>query len=185
MKVSLSQWVWLNLKIGALSFGGSSRMLMYQDAVVKEHRWITQDQFAEYLTVAQILPGPNLINMSVYLGYRLSGPLGTVLGLLGLAIPGSVLAVVVAAFLPLDQPDLNELLRGVSIGSFAMMAVFLWNLAQGLRRTRLPKANVPLHKLALRIGLAAGVGALSLAGVPLHTLIASGAVVCVAVEFLT
>ncbi len=183
-RVSARQWALLNLKIGGLSFGGSSRMLMYQDAVVREHQWVTPDEFAEYLTVAQILPGPNLINMSVYLGYRLCGPLGTVLGLLGLALPGSVLAVIVAASLPLDQPDLNEILRGVSIGSFAMMSIFLWNLSKGMRRTRLPKVNVPARKLALRIALAAAVGGLSLAGVPLHGLIAGGAVVCIAVEFL-
>jgi chromate transporter len=185
LKASLREWTLLNLRIGAFSFGGSSRMMMYQDAIVHEHGWITNDEFAQYLTIAQILPGPNLINMSVYLGYRLCGPLGTVLGLLGLALPGATLAVLVAASLPLNQPDLNELLRGVSIGSFAMMAVFLWNLSQGLRRTAIPKLNVPLRKLLFRIGLALGVGVLSLLGIPLNPLIAGGAVVCVAVEFLT
>jgi len=185
LKASLREWAFLNLRIGALSFGGSSRMLMYQDAIVHQRGWITNDEFAQYLTIAQILPGPNLINMSVYLGYRLCGPLGTVLGLLGLALPGATLAVLVAASLPLNQPDLNELLRGVSVGSFAMMAVFLWNLSKGLRRSAAAKINVPLHKLLLRIALAVGVGALSLLGVPLNPLIAVGAVVCMAVEFLS
>jgi len=185
MKVATPEWVWLNLTIGFLSFGGASRIMMFLDAAVHERKWITQDEFTEYLTVAQVLPGPNLINMSVYLGYRLCGPLGAVLGLIGLSAPGAILAVLFFAVVPLDQPDVRELVRGVSIGSVALMAVFLWNLSAGLRRTHFPTINTNLRKLALRMGVALGVGALSMFNQPLAWIILGGMAVGLAVEFFT
>jgi chromate transport protein ChrA len=183
MKVRLFDWVWLNLKIGVLSFGGTSRIMMFLDATVHEYKWITQDQFTEYLTVAQVLPGPNLINMSVYLGYRLCGTLGAILGLIGLSAPGAIAAVVFVAYVPLDQPDIRELVRGVSIGSVALMAVFLWNLATGLTRTHLPNINARVRKIALRACVVAGVAALSFAHQPAAVTIISGAALGLAVEF--
>ena len=184
MKVSRTQWILLNLKIGFLSFGGASRIMMFMDATVKQYQWVTQDQFTEYLTVAQVLPGPNLINMSVYLGYRLCGPLGTILGLIGLSAPGAILAVLFVAIVPLDQPDVRELVKGVSLGSVALMAVFLWNLASGMRRTHLPAINARTRKIVLRGIVVAGVAALSFIQAPVALTILSGAAVGLAVEFL-
>ncbi len=75
-------WLVINLKIGALSFGSAGRAMLYRDAVVNDKKWLTDDEFQEVMTITQILPGPNLVNLSAYLGYRLSGKLGTVGGLL-------------------------------------------------------------------------------------------------------
>jgi len=70
-------WLRVNLAIGTLSFGSASRIVLYEDAVVRERGWLTADEFSEVLTVAQLLPGPNLVNLSAYLGYRLVGIPGT------------------------------------------------------------------------------------------------------------
>ena len=97
-------WLRVNLAIGTLSFGSASRIVLYEEAVVRERGWLTPEEFAEVLTVAQLLPGPNLVNLSAYLGYRLVGPLGTVVGVLCFCLPGAALAVALSGVLAVIAP---------------------------------------------------------------------------------
>jgi chromate transporter len=97
-------WLRVNAAIGTLSFGSASRIVLYEDAVVREHGWLDPEEFAEVLTVAQLLPGPNLVNLSAYLGYRLVGPVAAVLGVLCLCLPGALLAVALSGVLAVEKP---------------------------------------------------------------------------------
>ena len=74
------------LSIGARSFGG---VLPWAHRVmVEERRWIAPADFAEVLALCQFLPGPNVGNVSVVLGRRWFGPLGSVVAFAGLmALP--------------------------------------------------------------------------------------------------
>jgi chromate transporter len=74
------------LSIGARSFGG---VLPWAHRVmVEERRWIAPADFAEVLALCQFLPGPNVGNVSVLLGRRWFGPLGSVVAFAGLmALP--------------------------------------------------------------------------------------------------
>ncbi len=57
-------------------------------ALVEERRWISAGEFAEVLALCQILPGPNIANVSVVLGRRWFGLSGAVAAFLGLfALP--------------------------------------------------------------------------------------------------
>ena len=101
---TVAEWLRVNLAIGTLSFGSASRIVLYEDAVVRARGWLSDEEFAEVLTVAQLLPGPNLVNLSAYLGYRLVGPLASVLGIVCLCLPGSLLAVALSSVLALERP---------------------------------------------------------------------------------
>jgi chromate transporter len=52
--------------------------------MVEERRWIAPADFAEVLALCQFLPGPNVGNVSVVLGRRWFGPMGSVAAFLGL-----------------------------------------------------------------------------------------------------
>jgi chromate transporter len=57
--------------------------------LVERERWLSPAQFLELLTVGQVLPGPNIINMSMIMGYRwfgLRGALAASAGLLALPL---------------------------------------------------------------------------------------------------
>ena len=55
---------------------------------VEERRWIAPADFAEVLALCQFLPGPNVGNVSVVLGRRWFGPLGSLVAFAGLmALP--------------------------------------------------------------------------------------------------
>lgn len=54
---------------------------------------MTEEQFTEVLSLGQFLPGPNIVNVSVLVGSRFKGPLGSVVAYLGLMLGPFLIAV--------------------------------------------------------------------------------------------
>ncbi|HVZ44681.1 MAG TPA: chromate transporter [Ramlibacter sp.] len=97
---SLSE-LFISLTILALQgFGGV--LAVVQRELVERRGWMTQEEFVEEWAVAQILPGPNVVNLGIMLGNRWFGWRGAIVGVLGLiAVPllvVLVLALVYAQF---------------------------------------------------------------------------------------
>ena len=67
---SLASLVLYFLKLGAIGFGGPVALVgyMYRD-LVESRRWITDDDYKEGLTLAQLMPGPLAAQLAMYLGY--------------------------------------------------------------------------------------------------------------------
>ena len=180
MPVSLRSWLWINFSIGALSFGGSGRMLLFHEAVVEKRKWMAEEEFFEILTLSQLVPGPNLVNLSVYLSHRLFQRwLAAILGVLALTAPGAIAGVLLVATIDTSGPATAILLQGLSLGSIALFLVFLARLV-GSVRVSSRKHSV----LGARFALAAAVGCASFQGVPLLYLLLGGIAVAWAMEFL-
>ena len=152
-------WLRVNLAIGTLSFGSASRIVLYEDAVVRERGWLTEDEFSEVLTVAQLLPGPNLVNLSAYLGYRLVGIPGARHGIVCLCFPGAVLAVALSGVLAVDRPWVQAPLRGMAVAGMVLLLVFLWRRLPGLASTAEPGTLASTRVRAARWILLLAVGA--------------------------
>jgi chromate transporter len=84
------------LKIGLLGFGGV--MPWARRVLVDERGWLTDREFAELIGMCQVLPGPNVVNLSVILGSRWQGPLGSLLALTGILFVPVVAVLVLATF---------------------------------------------------------------------------------------
>jgi chromate transport protein ChrA len=177
-------WIWINFKIGALSFGSVSRVVLYQEEVVEMRSWLSEDQFREALTLAQILPGPNLVNLAAAIGYKLFSLPKAVFALLPLLVPGALLAILVALFIPLDCPWIAELFHGFAIGALFMMGKFLWMLFQGIpAQSPTQKIKGARTQLYGRYVLASiGVVAL-LQGARIIPVVLIGTMACLALEF--
>jgi len=176
-------WLRVNLAIGTLSFGSASRIVLYEDAVVREHGWLTEDEFAEVVTVAQLLPGPNLVNLSAYLGYRLVGPVGTVLGVLCLCLPGAVLAVGLSGVLAVEKPWVQAPLRGMAVAGIVLLLLFLWRRLSGLASTADPRTPARTGVRLVRGLLLAGVAAAILLGHSLFAVLGLAIPAALIVEF--
>jgi chromate transporter len=177
-----ASWVWLNFKIGVLSFAPTSRAVLYQQELVDRLGWITEDEFQEALTIGQLLPGPNLVNLSAYIGFQLMGVPAVLGGMLGLTLPGAISAVLVVAMLPLGNRHVDEVFQGFSIGSIALMGGFLWKLRTSLFKFE-GKLARPQRKKAVRIAIVIAVTGLSIWGVSLLALLAGGVPLSIFLEF--
>lgn len=103
-------------------FGGV--LAVVQREVVERKRWMTPAQFVEDWAVAQILPGPNVINFCLIIGGRYFGLRGALAALAGmLAAPTAVLLVLALAFGSVsDQAWAQGALRGMGAVAAGMIA---------------------------------------------------------------
>lgn len=59
--------------------------------------WMTDPEFAEVFTLAQLAPGPNAVNLAAMVGAHLSGKLGALFAFLGIMLPGLLSMLLISA----------------------------------------------------------------------------------------
>jgi chromate transporter len=180
---TLADWLRVNAAIGTLSFGSASRLPLYEDAVVRRRGWLSTNEFAEVLTVAQLLPGPNIVNLSAYLGYRLVGPLGAVLGILCLCLPGAVLAVALSGALAVDRPWVQAPLRGMAVAGIVLLLLFISRRLPGLASTADQATPARMRVRVARGLLMVAVGVAILSGASLFAVLGVAIPIAIVLEF--
>ena len=114
-------------------FGGV--LAVVQRELVDKKGWLTRDEFIEDWAVAQIMPGPNVVNLSLMIGARYFGLKGALAALAGmLCVPlvlVLLLAVVYAQFA--GHPGVAGALRGMSAVAAGLIAATGLKLFGALR----------------------------------------------------
>jgi chromate transporter len=153
-------------------FGGV--LAVVQRELVEKKRWMTREEFVEEWAVAQIMPGPNVVNLSLMIGARYFGLKGAMTALAGmLAAPlGVVLALALVYAQFADHPGVQGALRGMAAVAAGLIA------ATGFKLTGALKKNVLGVRLCLTLGLLCFV-AVGLLRWPLaYVLLGLGSVAC-------
>ena len=119
--VTLPQILMLFARIGLTSFGGGLSAWIYRE-VVDRRGWLSEDEFLGGLTLSQILPGPNVVNLSIYIGQRLRGAAGATAAVLALLLPPMVTVLLLAAAFHSvrEVAWLHDLLEGVAAGAIGL-----------------------------------------------------------------
>lgn len=122
-------FTWLALQ----GFGGV--LAVVQRELVEHKRWLTREEFVEEWAVAQIMPGPNVVNLSLMIGARWFGWRGALAALAGmLSFPLIVvlaLALVYAQFAA--DPRVAGALRGMGAVAAGLIAAAGIKLLPALR----------------------------------------------------
>jgi len=110
-------------RIGVSGFGGVNFWM--RRVLVQEKRWLTDREYVEGLALGQIIPGPNVFNLSVMLGHRFGGMRGALAAVAGLL--GPPLAIVLVLGLLYQRfstlPILERALSGmVSVAAGLLVA---------------------------------------------------------------
>ena len=121
-------------------FGGV--LAVVQRELVEKKRWLTMDGFIEDWAVAQTLPGPNVVNLSLMIGGRHFGLSGAMAALAGLLLAPTVLLLSLAAAFAgfADTVAAQGMLRGMGAVSAGLI------IATGLKLTAALKTN-PMGRL--------------------------------------
>jgi chromate transporter len=162
-------FTWLALQ----GFGGV--LAIAQRELVENKRWMTKEEFIEEWAVAQIMPGPNVVNLGITLGWRYFGWRGAIVAVTGLlACP---LLVVLALALVYAEFASNPHVAGALRGMAAVAAGLI--IATGLKLMPALQRNVLGVPLSAAFG-AATFAAIALLKLPLAwVLLGLGAVACV------
>ena len=103
-------------------FGGV--LSVVQRELVEKKKWLTTTEFVEDWAVAQILPGPNVVNLSLMIGGRHFGLPGALSALSGLLLAPTMLVLLIAAAVAgiADTPVAQGMLRGMGAVSAGLIA---------------------------------------------------------------
>jgi len=123
------------LKMGLLGFGGV--LPWARRVLVEERSWMTEREFAELLGMCQVLPGPNIVNLSVILGARWRGPAGALLALTGILFIPVFAVLLIATFYASIAHELVAH-RAIAAASAAAAGLIIGTAIRLLRGARLP-----------------------------------------------
>lgn len=122
-------------RMGLSGFGG---VLPFARAgIVDRNRWLSNTEFAELLSLGQVLPGPNVVNLSVMLGYRYHGVRGAAAAMGGLVLVPAVLLLLIVMLYDHFSAlvVVQNLLKGMAAVAAGLVLSTAVKLAQGQSRT--------------------------------------------------
>ncbi|CAM3870187.1 chromate transporter [Bordetella bronchialis] len=161
-------------KIGLTSFGGGLSGWMLRE-FVQARRWLSEAEFLSGLALAQAFPGVNVVNLSIWIGFRLRGGPGAFFAALGMIVPPMTAAIVLAAlFAELSHsPTVHIVLAGIAAAAVGL------SLQMGLRAAyRAATGTVPI------VIMVATFGAIFIAGLPLLWVVGAMAPLSILLAYL-
>ncbi len=132
--------------LSAFTFGGGFVIVsLMKKKFVEELGWLEEDEMLDITAIAQSSPGPIPINASVILGYRMAGIAGTLVAILGTALPPMIVISLISVFYTQFRENqvIATALQVMRAGVAAVIFDVVINLAK----------NVVKTKRALYIGL--------------------------------
>ena len=139
-------------------FGGV--IAVAQRVIVEQRRWLSREQFIEILSLAQVLPGPNVCNVAVMIGDRFFGWRGAFAALGGMMLLPLMIVLGVAALYAqyASEPAVFGAFRGMGavaagliIGTAMKLASALGSNPMGVRVCWLAGAAVFFTVALLRL----------------------------------
>jgi chromate transporter len=134
---SLASLGLLFLRIGCTSFGGYMALVSaMQDAVVRKHGLLADQDVLDGVTLASILPGPVAINTVAYVGYRLRGAAGASVCVCAALLPAFIVMVALAGLYfrwgQLAQAD--RVFMGIMPAVAAIVLAAAWHMCSAAVR---------------------------------------------------
>ncbi|MCC8126808.1 MAG: chromate transporter [Clostridiales bacterium] len=83
--------------LGMFSFGGGyASMELIRSRVVSQQHWLTNTEYTDIISIAEMTPGPLGINIASFVGTRTAGIPGTVIATLSYVLPALVIVSIMA-----------------------------------------------------------------------------------------
>jgi chromate transporter len=118
-------------------FGGV--LAVAQSELVERKRWMTKEEFVEEWSVAQIMPGPNIINLCIMFGRRHFGFKGALASMAGMLVVPLLLLLIIAVFYAryANHPGVSGALRGMGAVTAGLIAATGLKLLPALYKSAL------------------------------------------------
>lgn len=141
-------------RLSLQGFGGV--LAVAQRSLVERLRWLTREQFVEMLSLAQVLPGPNIINLALMIGDRFFGMRGAMAALAGmLVIPSLLVLALTAGYAQLaDHPVISSALRSMGAVAAGLITATALKLMVTLKRNAMGPVLCTLIAAATFAGVA-------------------------------
>jgi len=121
------------LKLGTIGFGGPVALVGYMHRdLVEDRKWISEADYKEGLTLAQLMPGPLAAQLAIYLGYVHYGILGATLVGVAFVLPSFFMVVGLGwAYLAFGGlPWMQSVFYGVGASVIGIITVSAYKLTR-------------------------------------------------------
>lgn len=137
--VTLTEAFWYWLKLGFISFGGPTGQiaLMHTD-LVERKRWISEQRFLHALNYCMLLPGPEAMQLAVYIGWLMHRTAGGIIAGVLFVLP-SLLILIALSWIYLafgDLPVVAGVLYGVKPAVVAIVLAAAWRIGSRTLKNR-------------------------------------------------
>lgn len=130
---SCAELFWVFTRLALQGFGGV--LAIAQRELVDRQRWLSAEQFLEMLSIGQVLPGPNVVNLSLMVGDRFFGLRGAFAALAGmLLVPLGVVLSLASLYNHFSAlPQVSGALRGMGAVAAGLVIATALRLLPTLR----------------------------------------------------
>ena len=128
---SLSALIKYFLKLGSTGFGGPVALVGYMHKDLVENKtWISEDEYKQGLTLAQLAPGPLAAQLSIYLGYVHYRIIGATLTGIAFILPSFIMVVLLGIAYKLfgGLPWMNAVFYGVGAAVIGIIVISSYKL---------------------------------------------------------
>src|SRR3954469_3140539 len=138
-RTELGELARLFLKLGTIAFGGpAAHIAMMDDEVVRRRRWLTREDFLDYLGATNLIPGPNSTELALHIGHARAGWRGLIVAGACFILPATLIVSAIAwAYVRYGSlPVATDLLYGVKPVVLAVVLQALWGLGRSALKSR-------------------------------------------------
>ena len=156
-----------SLLLGAVGFGGGLSVLsLIRNRAVEKNGWLTEREFNNAATLAQMLPGGAAANALAYIGLRFHGNRGAAVAYAGFCLPGFVITLGLAwGYVHFGSlPNADALLDGLNAAVVGIIAAITLRMVQ-TSISRLWQMGVAAAALLLSLAGDASAGELAFLGI--------------------
>jgi chromate transporter len=145
---SATELFWAFTALALQGFGGV--LPVAQRELVDKRAWLTREEFAETLSVGQVLPGPNIVNMALMIGDHYFGWRGAFAALAGILAAPLVIVLTLATLYAqiAATPMAAGAIRGMGAVAAGLIYAMAVKLAPTLKKNPLPLALCAAAMLA-------------------------------------
>ena len=119
------------LKLGFISFGGpAGQISMMHQELVERRRWISERRYLHALNYCMLLPGPEVIQLAIYISWLMHGVRGAVMAGVLFFLPAFVLLSLLAGiYLSFgDVPAVQGIFHGIKPAVVAVVLFAAWRI---------------------------------------------------------
>ena len=111
-------------KIGLFTFGGGYAMIPFiQKEIVEKNGWITDEEILDMFAIAEATPGVIAVNTATFVGYKVSGFLGSFFATLGVVLPSFLIILFISYFIKdfLSIKIISYAFKGIRAGVIVLI----------------------------------------------------------------
>ena len=146
----------LFLRLGTTAFGGpAAHVALMEDEVVRRRRWLSREQFLDYVGATNLIPGPNSTELAIHIGLARHGWPGLFVSGVCFILPSALIVGVIAwGYVRYGAlPQVAGILAGIAPVVIAIVVSALWQLG----RTAVKSSYLAMLGLAALLALLSGV----------------------------